>query len=94
MFDITGFDDYNGIPSSQQKKVKERYWRDGEKLKATVTVEDPLFLRKADLLHDAVSAGAERLQAQSIRVRSRSGAAVGAVHPAALQVGRPFRGAA
>jgi len=46
VFDITGFDDYNGIPSSQQKKVTERYWRDGEQLKATVTVEDPLFLRK------------------------------------------------
>jgi len=46
VFDITGFDDYNGIPSSSQKKVKERYWRDGEQLKATVTVEDPMFLRK------------------------------------------------
>ena len=46
VFDITGFDDYNGIPSSQQKKVTERYWRDGEQLKATVTVEDPMFLRK------------------------------------------------
>jgi hypothetical protein len=46
VFDITGFDDYNGIPSSQQKKVKERYWRDAELLKATVTVEDPMFLRK------------------------------------------------
>lgn len=46
VFDVTGFDDYNGIPSSQQKKVTERYWRDGEQLKATITVEDPLFLRK------------------------------------------------
>jgi hypothetical protein len=46
VFDITGFDDYNGIPSSQQKKVTERYWRDGDQLKATITVEDPLFLRK------------------------------------------------
>jgi len=46
VFDITGFDDYNGIPSSSQKKVKERYWKDGEQLKATVTVEDPMFLRK------------------------------------------------
>jgi hypothetical protein len=46
VFDVTGFDDYNGIPSSQQKKVKERYWRDGDQLKATVTVEDPMFLRK------------------------------------------------
>jgi len=46
VFDVTGFDDYNGIPSSQQKKVTERYWRDGNQLKATVTVEDPMFLRK------------------------------------------------
>jgi hypothetical protein len=46
VFDITGFDDYNGIPSSQQKKVRERYWRDGNDLRVTVTVEDPMFLRK------------------------------------------------
>ena len=45
-FDITGFDDYNGIPSSHQKRVLERYWREGEALKVTVTVEDPLFLRE------------------------------------------------
>jgi hypothetical protein len=46
LFDITGFDDYNGIPTSQQKKVIERYWREGNELKATITVEDPMFLRK------------------------------------------------
>ena len=46
VFDITGFDDYNGIPSSSQKKVSERYWRDGADLRVTVTVEDPMFLRK------------------------------------------------
>ena len=46
VFDITGFDDYNGIPSSQLKKVTERYWREGAELKATVTVEDPMFLRR------------------------------------------------
>ena len=46
VFDITGFDDYNGIPSSQLKRVTERYWREGEALKVTVTVEDPLFLRE------------------------------------------------
>lgn len=45
-FDITGFDDYNGIPSSSQKKVLERYWREGNELRVTVTVEDPMFLRK------------------------------------------------
>jgi hypothetical protein len=46
VFDITGFDDYNGIPSSPQKKVTERYWREGQELRFTVTVEDPMFLRK------------------------------------------------
>jgi hypothetical protein len=46
LFDITGFDDYNGIPSSQLKKVTERYWREGNELRLTLTVEDPLFLRK------------------------------------------------
>jgi hypothetical protein len=46
VFDITGFDDYNGIPSSQQKRVTERYWREGNELRATVTVADPMFLRK------------------------------------------------
>ena len=45
-FDITGFDDYNGIPSSTLKKVTERYWREGTDLKVTVTVEDPMFLKK------------------------------------------------
>lgn len=45
-FDITGFDDYNGVPSSHQKRLLERYWRDGDDLRVTVTVEDPMFLRK------------------------------------------------
>lgn len=47
VFDITGFDDYNGIPSSAMKRVRERYWREGEELRVTVTVEDPLFLKSA-----------------------------------------------
>lgn len=46
LFDITGFDDYNGIPTSQLKKVSERYWREGDELRMTLTVEDPLFLRE------------------------------------------------
>ena len=46
VFDITGFDDYNGIPSSPLKKVTERYWREGNELRFTVTVDDPMFLRK------------------------------------------------
>ena len=46
VFDITGFDDYNGIPSSQLKRVTERYWREGEELRMTLTVEDPMFLRE------------------------------------------------
>jgi hypothetical protein len=46
LFDITGFDDYNGIPSSTLKKVTERYWREGPELKVTVTVEDSMFLKQ------------------------------------------------
>ncbi len=46
VFDITGFDDYNGIPSSARKKVTERYWREGSELRVTLTLEDPTFLRK------------------------------------------------
>lgn len=44
VFDVAGFDDYNGIPSSSQKIVRERYWMDGENLHMTLEVEDPMFL--------------------------------------------------
>ncbi len=46
VFDITGFDDYNGIPSSTLKKVHEKYWREGAELHVTVTVADEMFLKK------------------------------------------------
>ena len=46
VFDITGFDDYNGIPSSQLKRVTERYWMEEDELRMTLTLEDPLFLRE------------------------------------------------
>ncbi len=46
VFDVTGFDDYNGIPSSQMKKITEKYWRDGNELRLTLTLEDPMFLKK------------------------------------------------
>ncbi|MCY4120281.1 MAG: hypothetical protein OXG72_05100, partial [Acidobacteria bacterium] len=39
-------DDYNGIPSTQLKKVTEKYWIEGDDLRMTLTVEDPLFLRE------------------------------------------------
>jgi len=44
VFDVAGFDDYNGIPSSSQKIVRERYWMDGEDLQVTLEVEDAMFL--------------------------------------------------
>lgn len=44
VFDVAGFDDYNGIPSSSQKIVRERYWMEGENLQMTLEVEDPMFL--------------------------------------------------
>lgn len=46
VFDITGFDDYNGIPSSQLKTVTEVYWMENDELRMTLTVADPLFLRE------------------------------------------------
>ena len=44
VFDVAGFDDYNGIPSSSQKVITERYWREGEELRMTLTLADPMFL--------------------------------------------------
>ena len=46
VFDVAGFDDYNGIPSSSQKKVTERYWLEEGELRMTLTIEDPMFLRE------------------------------------------------
>jgi hypothetical protein len=43
-FDPTGLDDMYNIPSSTQKKVIERYRREGDVLKAEIVTEDPLFL--------------------------------------------------
>lgn len=34
------------VPASALKKVTERYWREGNRLKADVTTEDPLILRE------------------------------------------------
>jgi hypothetical protein len=45
-FDPTGLDDMYNIPSSTQKRVVERYWRDGNALKADIVTEDPLFLTR------------------------------------------------
>ncbi len=46
VFDVAGFDDYNGIPSSSQKVVTERYWIEEGELRMTLTLEDPMFLRE------------------------------------------------
>jgi hypothetical protein len=45
-FDPTGLDDMYNIPSSTQKRVIERYSRDGDVLKAEIVTEDPLFLTR------------------------------------------------
>jgi hypothetical protein len=44
MFDPTGLDDMRNLPSSTQKRVVERYWREGNLLKVDVVTEDPIFL--------------------------------------------------
>jgi hypothetical protein len=38
--------DYLTAPSSTQKRLVERYWREGEGLRLGLTVEDPIFLRE------------------------------------------------
>jgi hypothetical protein len=43
-FDPIGLDDMLNVPSSTQKRVVERYWRDGETLYTHVVTEDRLFL--------------------------------------------------
>lgn len=43
-FDPIGLDDMINVPSSTQKRVVERYWREGDSLFADVITEDPLFL--------------------------------------------------
>ena len=44
IFDPVGLADTGNIPSSTLKKVTERYWREGDRLKANVITEDPLIL--------------------------------------------------
>lgn len=45
MFDPGGLaGDFLSAPSSTQKRLIERYWREGEALRMDLTVEDPIFL--------------------------------------------------
>ena len=44
LYDPGGLDDQGGLASSTQKRVSEKYWRDGDLLRAEVTTEDPIFL--------------------------------------------------
>jgi hypothetical protein len=37
--------DFLSAPSSTQKRLTERYWREGDNLELELTVEDPIFLR-------------------------------------------------
>ena len=44
-FDPTGIaGDFLSAPSSTQKRLIERYWREGDNLRMDLTVEDPVFL--------------------------------------------------
>ena len=44
-FDPAGIaGDYMSAPSSTQKRLVERYWREGDNLRMDLTVEDPVFL--------------------------------------------------
>jgi hypothetical protein len=44
LYDPGGLDDQGGLASSHKKHVVERYWAEGDILRADVTTEDPLFL--------------------------------------------------
>ena len=44
LYDPGGLDDQGGLASSSQKHVVEKYWRDGNVLRAEVTTTDPIFL--------------------------------------------------
>jgi hypothetical protein len=46
VFDPTGLDDMRNLPSSTEKRVIERYWREGDMLKVDVVTEDPIFLKE------------------------------------------------
>ena len=44
-FDPAGIaGDFLSAPSSTQKRLVERYWREGDGLRMALTVEDPIFL--------------------------------------------------
>ena len=44
-FDPAGLaGDFMSAPSSTQKRLIERYWREGDNLRMDLTVEDPIFL--------------------------------------------------
>jgi hypothetical protein len=45
-FDPTGLDDMRNLPSSTAKRVVERYWREGDRLRVDVVTEDALFLKE------------------------------------------------
>ncbi len=71
LFDITGFDDYNGIPSSTLKKVTERYWKENGELKMTLTAGGSAVPAPAGVVHHALAGGGAGLPARAVGVRSR-----------------------
>ena len=70
VFDITGFDDYNGIPSSQLKKVHERYWREGDRAEGDRDGRGSDVPEEAGVLHDAVAARRARVYSVGVGLRS------------------------
>ena len=78
-FDPTGLDDMYNIPSSTQKRVVERYWRDGDTLKADIVTEDPLFLTRPVQFQFEWQRTDDAARA-AIRLRPRAREAAAAVH--------------
>ena len=60
-FDPHGLDDMADLPSSTQKKVIERYWRDQDMMRGDVVTEDPLFLTEPVLLSNVFRPSNESL---------------------------------
>jgi hypothetical protein len=44
-FDPSGIDTQSQVPSSWQKRLTERYARDGDRLRMVLTIDDPVFLK-------------------------------------------------
>ncbi len=88
VWDVTGFDDYNGIPSSSQKKVTERVLARGKRAAAHAHHRRSDVPEEAHGVHHALAVATQGFQAPALRLRSGVRPRVGAVLPVEIQVRR------